>query len=61
VEGVGTWDPGVVSDRERKVLRLTAQGLTKKEVGRTLSIGPRAVEKCRESVQEKLCSGTGLR
>jgi len=48
---------GTLSDREREVLRLTAQGLTKKEVGRTLSISYRTVEKCRRSIREKLCLG----
>jgi DNA-binding CsgD family transcriptional regulator len=46
-----------LSGREREILRLTAQGLTKKEVGRTLSISYRTVEKCRQTVQEKLHLG----
>lgn len=56
-DGTSAGATGALSDREREVLRLTAQGLTKKEVGRTLSIGPQAVETCRQNVQEKLCLG----
>lgn len=50
-------DADPLSEQEREVLRLTAQGLTKKEVGRALSISPRAAEKCRRTVQEKLSLG----
>ena len=56
-EETGTGATGALSDREREVLRLTAQGLTKKEVGRTLSISPQAAERCRQNVQEKLSLG----
>jgi DNA-binding NarL/FixJ family response regulator len=56
-EGAGGEGESALSDREREVLRLTAKGLTRKEVGRTLSISPRAVKTCRQTVQEKLCLG----
>jgi two-component system response regulator NreC len=57
VESLDAGDVGALSDREREVLRLTAQGLTRKEVGRTLSISPQAAERCRQNVQEKLSLG----
>ncbi len=57
MEGAGTDGESALSDREREVLRLTAKGLTRKQVGRTLSISPSAVETCRQTVQEKLCLG----
>jgi DNA-binding NarL/FixJ family response regulator len=56
-EAAGTDETEALSDREREVLRLTAQGLTKREVGRSLSISYRAVETCRRNIQEKLCLG----
>ena len=55
--GTGADATSALSGREREILRLTAQGLTKKEVGRTLSISYRTVEKCRQTVQEKLHLG----
>jgi len=57
MEAAGGEGESPLSDREREVLRLTAKGLTRKEVGRTLSISPRAVETCRQTVQEKLSLG----
>lgn len=56
-DGAGEEAISVLGNREREVLRLTAQGLTKKEIGRTLSISYRTVEKCRQTVQEKLRLG----
>lgn len=57
MEAAGGEGESPLSDQEREVLRLTAKGLNRKEVGRTLSISPRAVETCRQTVQEKLCLG----
>jgi DNA-binding CsgD family transcriptional regulator len=43
-----------LTDRERQILRLTAEGLTSSEIGDRLSISHRTVEKHRENVQRKL-------
>lgn len=43
-----------LSDREREVLQLTAEGLTSKEIGEKLYISHRTVEKHRENIKEKL-------
>jgi DNA-binding NarL/FixJ family response regulator len=43
-----------LTDREREVLHLTAEGYTSTEVGDRLSISPRTVEKHREHIQNKL-------
>jgi DNA-binding NarL/FixJ family response regulator len=49
------FDPiGVLTDRERQVLQLTAEGLTAEETGERLSISDRTVEKHRENVRQKL-------
>ena len=43
-----------LTDREREVLQLTAEGLTSREIGEELYISHRTVEKHRENVQSKL-------
>lgn len=43
-----------LSNREREVLQLTAEGLTMKEAAQRLRISPRTVEKHRESLMRKL-------
>ena len=43
-----------LTDREREVLYLTAEGYTSSEVGERLRISPRTVEKHRENIQNKL-------
>lgn len=43
-----------LTDREREVLQLTAEGLTSREIGETLYISHRTVEKHRENIQSKL-------
>lgn len=48
-----------LTDREREVLQLTAEGYTSKEIGERLYISHRTVDKHREHVQSKLgLSGT---
>lgn len=43
-----------LTDRQREVLQLTAEGLTSKEIGEKLHISHRTVEKHREKIKEKL-------
>jgi len=43
-----------LTDREREVLQLTAEGYTSREVGDRLNISHRTVEKHRENIQAKL-------
>jgi len=43
-----------LTDREREVLQLTAEGNTSREVGERLGISHRTVEKHRENIQAKL-------
>lgn len=43
-----------LTDREREVLQLTAEGLSLKETGERLHISPRTVEKHRTSILDKL-------
>lgn len=43
-----------LTDREREVLQLTAEGLTSKQIGEKLHISHRTVEKHREKIKEKL-------
>ncbi len=43
-----------LTEREREVLRLIAQGLTYREIGAKLNISPRTVEKYRNVLLEKL-------
>jgi len=43
-----------LTDREREVLQLTAEGYTSREVGDRLNISHRTVEKHRENIQTKL-------
>jgi DNA-binding NarL/FixJ family response regulator len=43
-----------LTQREREVLQLTAEGHTGPEVGEFLHISPRTVEKHRENIQKKL-------
>lgn len=43
-----------LTDREREVLQLTAEGYTSREIGEKLCISHRTVEKHRENVQAKL-------
>ena len=48
-----------LTDREREVLQLTAEGYTSKEIGERLYISHRTVDKHRENIQSKLgLSGT---
>lgn len=44
----------LLTDREREVLQLTAEGYSSKEIGDHLHISHRTVEKHRENIQEKL-------
>lgn len=44
----------LLTDREREVLQLTAEGLTSKEIGEKLYISHRTVEKHRENIKGKL-------
>ncbi len=46
--------PDVLSERERKVLELTARGFTSREIGEQLSLSPRTIETYRERIMEKL-------
>lgn len=43
-----------LTDREREVLQLTAEGHTSREIGENLHISPRTVDKHRENIQAKL-------
>jgi DNA-binding NarL/FixJ family response regulator len=43
-----------LTEREREVLQLTAEGLTSREIGETLHISPRTAEKHRENIKSKL-------
>jgi len=43
-----------LTDRERQVLRLTAEGLTAPEIGKRISISKRTVEKHHEHIRDKL-------
>lgn len=43
-----------LTDREREVLQLTAEGYTSREIGENLCISHRTVEKHRENIQAKL-------
>lgn len=43
-----------LTDREREVLQLTAEGHTSQEVGERLYISPRTVDKHRENIRKKL-------
>jgi len=45
----------VLTDRERQVLRLTAEGLTCREIGDRLSISTRTAEKYQEQIRGTLC------
>jgi len=45
---------GALTDREREVLRLLAQGKTTKEIGAELRISPRTAERHRENIMHKL-------
>lgn len=46
-----------LSDRERSVLRMTAEGYTAPEIGRKLSISPKTVDTYKQRVHEKLGLG----
>ena len=46
--------PGILSDREREVLELTARGFTSREIGEVLFISSRTVETYRGRIMEKL-------
>lgn len=46
--------PGILTEREREVVRLVASGLFSKEIGEQLQISPRTVEKERVQIMEKL-------
>lgn len=47
-------DPGVLSDRERLVLELTARGYTSREIGDQVGISPRTVDTYRSRIMVKL-------
>ena len=54
-EDTALGDPYVMlTNREREVFHLTAEGLTSKDVGDRLSISPRTVEKHRDNLMSKL-------
>ncbi|MBI4319836.1 MAG: response regulator transcription factor [Chloroflexi bacterium] len=44
----------VLTEREREILRLTAQGRSAREVGEMLALSPRTVERHRANLMEKL-------
>jgi two-component system response regulator NreC len=56
VEQVGT-EKGL-SDREREVLRLIAEGRTYKEMAKILAVGVKTIETYRERIKEKLSLNT---
>ena len=43
-----------LTQREREVLQLTAEGLTSREIGERLAVSPRTVDKHRENLKAKL-------
>jgi DNA-binding NarL/FixJ family response regulator len=43
-----------LTEREREILQLTAEGLTSREIGKKLFISHRTVDKHRENIQKKL-------
>ena len=45
---------GILSDRERDVLKLTAMGFTSREIGEQLSLSPKTVDTYRERAMMKL-------
>lgn len=47
-------DSDMLTDREREILQLTAEGYTSREAGEKLHISHRTVEKHRENIKEKL-------
>lgn len=47
-------DQDLLTDREREILQLTAEGYTSREIGNKLHISHRTVEKHRENIQKKL-------
>lgn len=54
-EEAGLADPyGSLTNREREVFQLTAEGMTSREVAGRLSISPRTVEKHRDNLMTKL-------
>ena len=44
----------LLSEREREVIKLIAQGRTSKEIGRTMDISPRTVDTYRKRLMDKL-------
>jgi len=44
----------ILSEREREVIKLIAQGLTSKEIGRIMDISPRTVDTYRKRLMDKL-------
>jgi two-component system response regulator NreC len=46
--------PAPLTEREREVLHLTAEGLTARQVGRRLGISPHTVSRHRANIMEKL-------
>lgn len=60
VTGNDVWQS--LTDREREVLRLVAQGHTNREVGQMLNLSPKTIEKHRSSLMQKLGAthATGL-
>jgi DNA-binding NarL/FixJ family response regulator len=53
-KSAGVPDPSQLSEREREILVLIAEGLYNKEIGARLNIGTRTVETHRERIMEKL-------
>ena len=54
LHGPGSIDPSVLSDREREVLQLLAEGLTSPQIGKRLFIATSTVETHRRSIMRKL-------
>jgi DNA-binding NarL/FixJ family response regulator len=50
----GGADPSGLTEREREVLTLIAQGLTNKQVGERLGISPKTVARHRDNITKKL-------
>jgi DNA-binding NarL/FixJ family response regulator len=54
IKTIGTLHYGLLSPREREIVRLIARGRTNKEIAKRLSISVRTVERHRSSIMNKL-------